>query len=355
MKRIKLWAGAGGAGALLLVIWGASQERKAPSRTPDKRQESFEVGLTTAQEIRAMLGAYGKRVEETEKGLAELRRELGRARSGIEEAVRTLQEEAREADPPAGPAAGTVAPIEPIAQAPRFRTFDFGEAPKGKTVHIPAGSFAEATLLTGVYAPTNGEPLPVLLRLDAALVGPNRTRLKLHRALLVGKAIGDANARRATVQIDTLSLATESGRTVDVRVNGWIADDDGVQGLRGTYVWRAEEIAMLAAGSAGLAAAADALSARHVTSTVTPLGGATSVVTGDAVKFAGLRGAGGAAQKISEVVSERLKEIVPAVYVPNGRIVTVAFVSSVTIDGLSVEEVPDDEDLVPYRGLDADR
>jgi len=342
VSRTKLWIAAGGIGLVLLLAVASTRERKAPQAS-EPRRESFEVGLPTAQEVRAMVGAYGQRVEETERGLGELRGELTRTRSALEEALKALIQERptpKEELPPA---------------SPRFRTLVFSGGSRGRTVHIPAGSFGEATLLTGVFAPTEGEPLPVLLRLDAALIGPHRTRLVLPQALLVGKATGDSNARRATVQIETLSLATSSGRAHEAKMNGWLVDDDGLQGLRGTYVWRADEIIALAAAAGGLSAGADALASRETTASVTPLGGATAVVTGDPVRMAEYRGLGGAAARLSEVIAERLKEVVPAIHVANGKKVTVAFVNGVTLDGLEPEEVRNAAGADPHRGLDADR
>lgn len=333
---------AGGIGVVLLLALAASRERSAPPAA-EPRRESFEVGLPTAQEVRAMVGAYGQRVEETERGLGELRSELSRTRSAIEEALKSMT---REPEAPKEAAVSTT---------PRIRTLHFQTEPRGRTVHIPAGSFGEATLLTGVFAPTDGEPLPVLLRLDAALVGPNRTRLSLPNALLVGKAVGDANARRATVQIDTLSVATASGRAHEAKANGWLVDDDGLQGLRGTYVWRADEIVALASATGALSAGADALAARELTTSITALGGATTAVTGDPGRLAGYRALGGAAARLSEVIAERLKEVVPAIHVANGKKVTVAFVTGVTIEGLETREVRDAAVADPHRGLDAGR
>jgi hypothetical protein len=337
MSRARLWTAAGGIGFVLLLALAASRERTSPPLV-EPRRESFEVGLPTAQEVRAMVGAYGQRVEETERGLGELKSEVSRTRSAIEEALKGMMR------PPEAPKE------EPAPLTPRFRSLSFSPVARGRTVHIPAGSFGEATLLSGVFAPTGGEPLPVLLRLDAALIGPNRTRLRLPEALLVGKAVGDANSRRATIQIDTLSAATASGRIHEMKTNGWLVDDDGLQGLRGTYVWRADEIVALATATGALSAGADALAARELTASVTPLG-VTSAVTGDPARMAGYRGASGAAARLSEIISDRLKEVVPAIHVPNGKKVTVAFVTGVTIDGLETEEVRDAAGADPHRGL----
>jgi hypothetical protein len=335
----------GGLGAVGLVgILALLPRGNAPPKAPPPASP-FEVGIPTAQEVRNMLAVYGERVEGTEKALAALRGEL--------EQTRTSQEEARKSDASIVEKLlrefqGTSRP-EPAAlpPAPRFRTFEF-EKPRGKSLHVPAGSFGEATLLTGVFAPTAGEALPVLLRLDAALVGPQRSRVPLRGAFLVGKAMGDANSRRAVVQLDTLSALRPDGTPAEAKVNGWVADDDGIQGLRGRYVWRADEVLALSTVTGGLSGGAEAMAQRETTTQVTPLGGVTGAVTGDPVRFAGYRALSTAMGRLSEMVSRRLDEVVPAIYVPNARTVTVAFIGGATLEGYEVPAPP----ASPFEGLD---
>jgi conjugal transfer pilus assembly protein TraB len=352
MKNVKLWIGVGGAGLLVVVMLAAAQERRA---APAKAAAgAFEVGIPTAQEVRAMLGAYGARVEENEKALADLRIELAATREQLAKAVDALSQERRR-DLGALSELLRDARAEAPAAPGRFKTFDFGRAePERTSLHLPAGSFGEATLLTGVYAPTTGEPLPVLIRLDAALAGPRRTRVPLRGAFLVGKATGEANSKRAVVQLDTISFVRADGRSIEAKVNGWVVDHDGVQGLAGEYVWRADEIAALATLAGGLSAGADAFAARETTTAVTPLGGAIGAITGDAAKFAGYRAVGETAKRFAEIVTARLNEITPAIHVTNGRRVTVAFISGVTLEGLEVDD-EGAERAEPYRGLDGRR
>lgn len=334
MKKSRLYAAAGALAALLLLSALAARGGSARPPASPARPPSFEVGLPTAQEVRNMLSVYGERVEGTERELAALRKELGDTRSRLEEerkkdasGFETMLEELRaatssKAEPPPEPA------------APRFRTIEF-ERRGGTSIHVPAGSFGEATLLTGVFAPTAGEPLPVLLRLEAALVGPRRSRVPLRDAFLVGKASGDPNSRRAVVQLQTLSTLAADGTPAEAAVNGWVTDDDGIQGLRGQYVWRADEVIALSTLGGAMSGAAEAMSRRETTSQVTPLGGAQETVTGDPLKFSGYRALASGFGRLSDMVSARAQEIVPAVYVPNARRVTVAFISGATLEGLA--------------------
>lgn len=346
MKRKLLIAGAGLGLLLVLAAALAAREQGAPSASDPKRPAgAFDVGIPTAQEVRNMLAVYGERVEGAEREIASLRSLIAETQkrsddarkhdvSALERLIRDVRGEAKEESVPA-PA------------SPRFRTVEF-EKPAAPALHVAAGSFGEATLLTGVFAPVSGEPLPVLLRLDAALVGPQRTRVPLRGAFLVGKAQGETNSRRAVVQLDVLSAMRPDGRPSEAKVNGWVADDDGIQGLRGHYVWRADEIALLSSLSGGLAGGAQALAQSETTTQVTPLGGVQGAVTGDPLSFAGYRALSSALGRLSDTINQRLGEVVPAIYVPNARRVTVAFVNGATLEGVEAPPVPGS----PFEGLD---
>jgi hypothetical protein len=346
VKKTRLYVGAG---LLALLLLGMAVAARGPAQAPPPapRPPSFDVGLPTAQEVRNMLAVYGERVEGTEKELAALRAELADTRkrldddrkrdvSGLEKLLQDLK---------SATASKPEAPPEP--PAPRFRTIEF-ERRGGTSIHVPAGSFGEATLLTGVFAPTAGEPLPVLLKLEAALVGPRRSRVPLRDAFLVGKATGDPNSRRAVVQLQTLSTLKADGTPAEAAVNGWVTDDDGIQGLRGQYVWRADEVIALSTLGGAMSGAAEAMSQRETTAQVTPLGGVQGTVTGDPLKFAGYRALASGFGRLSDMVSARAQEIVPAVYVPNARRVTVAFISGATLEGMAPPAPPPS----PFEGLD---
>jgi hypothetical protein len=48
------------------------------------------------------------------------------------------------------------------------------------------------------------------------------------------------------------------------------------------------------------------------------------------------------------MVSQRLNEIVPAIYVPNARTITIAFINGVTLEGYDTPETA----ISPFSGLD---
>jgi hypothetical protein len=346
MSRKRLLLAGSGLGLLVVMAVVLSREPGAPTPgTAGRSSGAFELGLPTAQEVRNMLGVYGERVESTERDVSALRAQLletqrkldegnQKQASSLDRLLKELQTSARQ-EPPAPP------------PAPRFRTFEF-EKRKSRSLHVPAGSFGEATLLTGVFAPVSGDPLPVLMKLDAALIGPQRSRVPVRDAFLIGKAQGDANSRRAVVQLEILSVIRADGTPFELKINGWAADDDGIQGLRGNYVWRADEVLALSSLTGALSGGAEAMAQRETTAQITPLGGSQSTVTGDPLRFAGYKALGSAFTRLSDMVSQRLSEVVPAIHVPNARAITVAFINGVTLEGYEVPETV----LSPYSGLD---
>ncbi|MBV8882326.1 MAG: TraB/VirB10 family protein [Planctomycetaceae bacterium] len=227
-------------------------------------------------------------------------------------------------------------------------------ATRKKVLRIPAGSAAEGRVLNGCFAPTGGEPSPLRLKLDAAIIGPSESRIPLRGAVLVGKAQGDANATRVHVELISLSTVKPSGQSVEVPVRGYVVGEDGMEGIPGTYLYRLDDQLPLVVATEGAAGFANALAQNQTSTFLSPLGGATSAVTGDALKFAGLKAAAGTSSKVGDIVAERMKEIHPAVWTAAERPVKAVFLEGVSLDGFDPLEVKDDE-AVPFRDLDPRR
>ncbi|HTF55972.1 MAG TPA: TraB/VirB10 family protein [Planctomycetota bacterium] len=342
----------------------------AEAKPPD---HAFEVGIPTLQKVEAFVSGYGSRVESAETELARLRSSLEATQKELRESIDKLstarKEEAGLIRSAIGELTQTpgkeIGPPGAAALLPRVRKFDVPPSPEGESasqvraVHIPAGSFGEVTILTGIFAPVTGEALPIHAKLDAALIGPNRTRIPVKDAFLVGRVQGDANSSRAVVQFQKLAFVTPSGETVEAAINADVADSDGILGLSGRYIWRAQEILTLSGFSGAASGAAEGFSQSELSSQFGPLGGGTSVVTGDPSRYAGYRGASKGLEKISEVLGKRLDEIGPAVYVPNGRKATILFIEGATLPRFDSTEAnkhaANGADRRPFGGLDFDR
>lgn len=337
--------------------------------------------LTLGQKYDALISRYGGDLTSTKTDLDSTRKELEALRATLKD-ERTAQEKekkqlgdylkqlkeglVRESGQASARETGTPDPAtaerQPTPTAPgALRSIDMGPPPSkdrkraDRTVRIPAGAGARATLLNGVFAPVSGEPSPVRLRLDAAILGPNKARIPMREALLIGKAIGDPNACRVSIQIEKFSIVKDKGEVIETKALGYVVAEDGLEGIPGSYEWRAGEFLPLAVGTGALQGMSGALAQSQMTSTLNPLGGATNVLTGDSLKLAGYQGLGGASAKLGEIVSERMKEIRPAVSTTANRKVTVVFLDGVTLEGLDMQEIDYAKENDPFRGLDTHR
>lgn len=376
---------------LLAVPYGCSKRQKsagpeepgAQRAGEEKKKDDlpaspkgFDDTLTLGQKYDALIKRWGtdlshtkgdldstrKELEALRNALAQERTEVAAGKKELSETLRRLEQGIHRdlGGPPRQEQGGEAPPVQGALPPHALRSLIFqapSPAKRGekRSVHVPAASGGLATLMNGVFAPVSGEPSPVRLRFDTAVLGPNRSRLGLRDAFLIGKAQGEANSSRVTIQVDRLSYVTREGRTIEAKALGYVVGKDGLEGVPGSYEWRAFELLPLAIVASGLSAGTDAMALGQTTTTVNPLGGATNFVTGDALKFAGFRAASGATGKTAEIITERMREIRPAVSAPPGQEVTVVFLEGVTLEGLDVEEIAHGRDHDPFRGLDIHR
>jgi conjugal transfer pilus assembly protein TraB len=115
-----------------------------------------------------------------------------------------------------------------------------GEATKKKQVYLPP-SFMEATLLSGLDAPAVGKgeahPVPVLLRVKAPAILPNKVKANLKGCFVIAEGVGNLASERADLRLVSLSCIDKKGRAViDQKIKGFVVDSDGKIGLRGRVV-----------------------------------------------------------------------------------------------------------------------
>lgn len=362
---------------------GNSQAKSGPESDLPPSPQGIGETITLGQKYDALISRWGGDLSSAKVDLDATRKELDALRSQIKDersaqdkekkdlegTIRKLKEGLLQSVPP-NPNPPPQTPSDQGGRAPAsdpaqggnaLRSIDLGGLPPKekkdvkKTVRIPSAAGGRATLMNGVFAPVTGEPGPVRLRFDAAILGPNQARIPLKNAYLIGKAVGDPNSCRVSIQIEKFSTVKEKGESIETKALGYVVGDDGLEGVPGTYEWRAWEYLPLAVGTGGLQGLSGALAQTQMTTTVNPLGGVSNAVTGDSMKLAGYQAAGGAAGKLSEIITERMKEIHPAVSTPANRQVTVVFLDGVTLEGLDTQEIDYGKENDPYRGLDSHR
>jgi hypothetical protein len=358
VNKKKLFVHALGALAVLLLgvtfLARGCDRPTAPRSAPSEgKGPGYEDTTSTAKELRTLALQYHDRIEaiegrsrSVEERLSKLEAELGRMGTLLESTLKA-QAEILNSIHGALPQGNS-----PVPSVPRIGSFDLGttaDAPEKHPV-IPPGSFGEGKLLTGVFAPVTGDAMPVLIKLSSLLVGPSRTRIPIAGAFLVGKATGDANSSRAIIQLHSLSFVDGDGKSVERKVNGWVVDADGIQGLAGRYVWNVKEMALLSGVSGTAQGMANAFANSQTTTSTSALG-SVKEVTKNSVDYAGFQGASSALANIGKIIEERMREFVPSVYVGNAdRSVTIVFLEGVSLESAQLES-PVRHDR--FRGLDA--
>ncbi|MDD3765463.1 MAG: TraB/VirB10 family protein [Pseudomonadota bacterium] len=193
------------------------------------------------------------------------------------------------------------------------------------TVHnsLPVGSFASAVLLTGLDAPTGGlaktNPIPVLMLLlnDGSL--PNRFRSRVRDCFVSGAGYGDAAAERAYIRLERLSCVMHDGRILDAQVEGYIAGEDGKNGLRGPVVSKQGQMiarALFAGIASGLG---NSIAQSYASISTSALGSVRTVDPDDIAKVGVATGVGTALEKIADFYIARANELYPVVEIDSFR------------------------------------
>ncbi len=197
---------------------------------------------------------------------------------------------------------------------------------KEESVYLPP-SFMEATLISGLDAPTvenaKGNPMPVMLRIKAPAVLPNRVRANLRGCFVIAGGYGDLAAERAYLRLVTLScISKKGGAVIDQAVKGFVVDEDGKIGLRGRVVSKMGTTIARSMIAGFFGGVGDALRLSGSTTTVSPLG-TTRVFNPERLAQAGIgSGLGQAANEIQKFYLELARQTMPVIEVGATKQVT---------------------------------
>ena len=205
--------------------------------------------------------------------------------------------------------------------------------PNARSGFLPAGSFAAATLISGVEAFTGAtaqtQPQPVVIRINANAILPNAAHYQIKGCHVLASVWGDMSSERVFGRLATLTCVDAKNRLVlSEEVEGNLIDSDGKNGIRGALQDRqgAKLARSLLAGFAqGMATAFGAAQNTVTTSAL----GATSAFSGtDATKAAGYQGASSAAQSLAQFYMKQAEATMPIIAVDAGRNLSILFTKS---------------------------
>jgi conjugal transfer pilus assembly protein TraB len=216
---------------------------------------------------------------------------------------------------------------------------------RADTPFLPAGSYAEGRLVTGVFATSRvGGALPVLFAVTKPfqgpfeLQGPGRspmaTALPIAGCLILGRAQADLASSRVIMQLDTLSCVMPDGATFERAIKGYAVGVDGTLGVVGRLETRDSAYIARAFLTSLMAGAADAFALAKRTVVVTPFGGSQSTITGNVGETAGYSALGHAAAQLSQFYLSQAERLMPVLWAESGSQARLILQEGLALDGL---------------------
>lgn len=187
---------------------------------------------------------------------------------------------------------------------------------------IAPGDSATVQLLTGVAAPTDGTPYPVVFKLTGPISGPDGSSLDVGEARLIAAAQGSEADARALFRLTQLSIRHPSGRRAVVEVDGWIVGEDGVRGMQGRLIDKLGRLIAATALVSGIGALGERLDDR---TSVTVNNNSGLAVQSDDLEFATASAVTDASNRLGQVLLNRYESLVPVVEILSGREVAAIF------------------------------
>ena len=140
-----------------------------------------------------------------------------------------------------------------------------------KLLRLTAGSILSGQLITGLDVPTGQgarrEPYPVLIRIKASAILPNRYRTNVRECFVLASGYGDLSSERAYLRSETLSCIfkqKDKEQVIERPLEGYIAGEDGKAGLRGRLVSKQGQVMAKAAMAGFLSGVSEAFDIKPV-------------------------------------------------------------------------------------------
>lgn len=207
---------------------------------------------------------------------------------------------------------------------------------KTVSVYLPP-SFMEATLLSGLDAPTTseakGNPVPVLLRVKTPAVLPNSVKANLKGCFVIADGKGNLATERAELLLVSLSCLDRKGQAVvDQKIKGFVVDEDGKIGLRGRVVAKMGSMIARSMLAGFFGGAGDAIKASATTLSVSPLGTTQTVDPKDIAIAGAGSGLSSGFKEIQKFYMELAKQTMPVIEVGATKPVTLVISEGINLE-----------------------
>ena len=203
-------------------------------------------------------------------------------------------------------------------------------------VYLPP-SFMEATLLSGLDAPTTseakGNPVPVLLRVKTPAVLPNSVKANLKGCFVIADGKGNLATERAELLLVSLSCLDRKGQAVvDQKIKGFVVDADGKIGLRGRVVAKMGSMIARSMLAGFFGGAGDAIKASATTTAISPLCTTQTVDPKDIAMSGVGSGLSSGFKEMQKFYMELARQTMPVVEVGATKPVTLVISEGVNLD-----------------------
>ena len=216
---------------------------------------------------------------------------------------------------------------------------------------ISPGDAVQLRLLTGVAAPVDGTPYPVMFKLLGPVSGPDGSALDLGEGRIVAAAQGSETDGRVVYRLSDLAFRNTDGRRSVVKIDGWIVGEDGIRGMRGKVIDKLGQVILATMAYSATAAAGDAVMKRYQNNTQTynsffgvannKRRNSDAVALGlnsNDLELASTSALTDGGTKITQLLLDKYEKMVPVVEVNSGRDVVAVFSRGAEVSVYDEEE-----------------
>ena len=365
----RIWAGVGFIGVALVLVMLTSKDHG--QRRPKPINEDFgKLQAAEHETYKDLVSVVVTDINKATKRIEQMEETNSRARndqkafqdqmsSVVESIVDKLENfEVRLDKVETAPVQTAVAPADIQAEQPEdidgvetmgFETTDLPPPPPPPAVPtrvsvISPGDSVEVQLLTGVNAPVDGTPYPVMFKINGPISGPDGSSLDIGEARLLAAAQGSEVDGRALFRLTKLTMRHQDGRRSTFDVDGWVVGEDGKRGMSGKLIDKLGRLILATAGVSFAAGLGDRIDGQNKNTAFNFAGDPQGINVDDRdINYAGASAFTDASNRLGQILLDRYEKMVPVVEILSGR--TAAAIFSKATEVAIVDEYSDDEGL----------
>lgn len=192
-----------------------------------------------------------------------------------------------------------------------------------KKTYLSAATFIPTILLSGLDAPTGGQaqrnPHPVLLLIQDLSSMPTYIQRNAKECRILASGYGSLSSERAYIRGETITCKMKNGKIIEKPVKGYLAGEDGKNGLRGRVVEKAGKYLAYALAAGFAEGVGEGFKTATNTISVSPLGTTSTVDTGKLLESGAYSGGASAMERLADYYIKKADDIFAIIEVDASR------------------------------------